>query len=65
MCILLPAVDHVFADRLQLLINLCRLDAVGPEGVTQGVCHGTDHTILDEAVALPAVAVCRMRVAVH
>ena len=42
MCVLLPAMGEVFADELQLLVDLHRLDDVGVGRVAQGGRHEAD-----------------------
>ncbi len=56
MGVLLSSVHQVFADSLQPFIDLVGPDAVLPQGFAQGVSHGADDAVLDESVALTAVA---------
>ena len=42
MCVFLPPMGEVFADELQLLVDLHRLDDVGVGGVAQGGGHEAD-----------------------
>ena len=42
MCIFLPPVGEVFADELQLLVDLHRLDDVGVGRIAQGGSHEAD-----------------------
>ena len=46
MSILLSSMNQMFADGFQLVIDFVGLDDVGPEGVAQGVGHGTHDTVL-------------------
>ena len=50
MRVFLASVDHVFADVLELLIDLAGSDHIGVEGLPEGVGQGADHAAVDEAV---------------
>ena len=53
MGVLLPAVDHVLAYALQLLVDAVGLYhwVVVPQGVPEGVGEGADGAVLEESVA--------------
>ena len=46
MSILLPAMDHMFADGFQLFVNFVGLDHVRAEGVAKGGAHSTHDAVL-------------------
>jgi hypothetical protein len=47
-CVFLPAVHHVLADGLQLLVDFVRLYHVGSQSVSKSVAHCTKYAILQQ-----------------